>query len=182
MSVPVESITPTPTGNASNTAARLFSLSRRACLNDIRASSDDSVTTSMRSLLFRKAAVANLGNAVPALLRFLRADRSWLRFRRGGGVCTRVDFLARLGWRGSPRAVPFRLFFLPGVDDIQILILALVTKSSQVWSATGGTARKGRSAIKVSRIEMMSPTELEAICQGLDSLWRVPFQGFVEAA
>jgi len=31
-------------------------------------------------------------------------------------------------------------------------------------------------------LEMRTPTELEAICQGLDSLWRVPFQGFVEAA
>lgn len=29
---------------------------------------------------------------------------------------------------------------------------------------------------------LMSPTGFEGICQGLNNLWRMPFQGFVQAA
>ena len=99
----------------------------------MKASLDDSVIADRRSWLFRKAAVANLYKAVPALLRFLSSASSGC-----GGDLKAWDFfdlLAIFAWGSDLRAVPFLLFFLVILTDIQKVDFRPMSRSSQVWRA-----------------------------------------------
>jgi hypothetical protein len=80
-----------------------------------------------------------------------------------------------------------RLWIEASVDQKQRLRKAIFPGGLSFSEGTFGTAQTSLvfqliEAPITEKADMVSPTGLEAICQGLNSSWCIPFQGFVEAA